>query len=659
MMSRSKFGLPGLLAVGVIGVAAAPAHAETGGGDSVQCGSSPGYWNAPNGASVASRSPSGVVANILGYLGEYYSHIMISHGTTKMSHASMQTPRAYVYNSSGDAWVLEDIQRAGPGATTVNMGATYAYLYGQNEGAPEAVDYVDGGANGVTAANYLLNLPQCSTITDGSCRVAIDDPQGTRDIIGFRVAGVTYRHSYGVYTFVEDYDVHSGNHLSSPYASLQCSSFQAMTLNKAGVATVAPHFYSNAQVAPAAQGLYDIIYSFAQSGGANQSTSANLADQLANCFIDYAECDNQASTPWQSFKASGTARSISPDRIRGLGAHAGVNTPWTGATQAVQWNQAGAVYGCWAEEWRTWLEPNTWSGTGGGSPPPPSCTPDCSGDQCGQADGCGGVCSTADVNSCGMCGNATCGSCESVAAANIGSSTELRFTITGTDVDVALSGGSGDADLYVKLGSAPTTSSYGCRSWNSNNNESCSLSGTGTFHILVHAYSPFSAATLTADVATCDGGGSCTPSCSGDMCGQSDGCGGVCADTDANTCGMCGNTACGGGGSCSSLTYSASSTSSASYTDPDTVQYSVDLSAGVSYTFSTCASTTSDTYLRLHSGGSQKASNDDGCSAGYGSKFTYTPSSAGAYVLSLGCYSSKSCSGTVDISAAANSCAAM
>src|SRR5690606_34511583 len=113
--------------------------------------------------------------------------------------------------------------------------------------------------------------------------------------------------------------------------------------------------------------------------------------------------------------------------------------------------QAGTVYGCWAEEWRTWLEPNTWNGTGGGSPPPPSCTPDCGGDQCGQADGCGGVCSTADASSCGMCGNGACGSCEGLVAANIGSSTELRFTITGTDVNVVLGGGSGDADLYVKL----------------------------------------------------------------------------------------------------------------------------------------------------------------------------------------------------------------
>ncbi len=712
-----------------------------------------------------------MVANILGYLGEYYSHIMISHGSSKMTHAAMQTPRAYVYNSSGDHWVLEDIQKSGPAGSTVNMGATYTYLYGQNEGTAEVVDYVDGGTGGATASAYLLNLPLCSSITDGSCRTTVDEGNRQRDIIGFRVAGVTYRHSYGVYTFVQDYDVHNGNYLSSPYGAVQCSSFQAMFLNQAGVTTVTPHAYTNAQVAPAVQGLYDIILEFASSAGANSSTSNALANQLANCFIDYSQCENQSSTPWQNFQASGTAYSISPDRMRGLGAHAGVNTPWTGATQAVQWNQAGSVYGCWTEDFRTWIEPAAWSGTGG-TPPPPSCVPDCSGDQCGQDDGCGGSCATTDVAACGLCGNAACGGCEGIIAGNIGAAegTGQSFTITGTDVTVSLAGGSGDGDLYVKLGSAPTTSDYDCRSWATGNTESCSVAGTGTFYILVQAYRTYSATTLTADVTSCDSAPppTCTPACTGDQCGQADGCGGTCSSSDSATCGMCGNAACGGGGgggtcsglsesglsgatgteqvftidgtdvnvvlgggagdadvyvklgsaptqnswdcrswntgngescsltgtgtwyvmihayasfsgadlsasvascsgggggggggTCSALSYSASGTSSASYSDPQTVQYSVDLSAGTTYTFSTCASG-DDTYLRLHSGGVEVTSNDDNCGSGnYGSSFTYTPTTSGGFVLSLGCYSNTTCAATVDIAAAANSCTAM
>src|SRR3989338_3497639 len=36
---------------------------------------------------------------------------------------------------------------------------------------------------------------------------------------------------------------------------------------------------------------------------------------------------------------------------------------------------------------------------------PPPCIPSCSGDQCGQDDGCGGTCSDADLNTIGKCGN--------------------------------------------------------------------------------------------------------------------------------------------------------------------------------------------------------------------------------------------------------------
>lgn len=69
-----------------------------------------------------------------------------------------------------------------------------------------------------------------------------------------------------------------------------------------------------------------------------------------------------------------------------------------------------------------------------------------------------------------------------------------------TNISFTMSGGSGDGDLYVKFGSAPTTSSYNCRSWNSGNSESCSGTSTGgTYHVLVHAYSTFSGASLTAN----------------------------------------------------------------------------------------------------------------------------------------------------------------
>jgi hypothetical protein len=65
---------------------------------------------------------------------------------------------------------------------------------------------------------------------------------------------------------------------------------------------------------------------------------------------------------------------------------------------------------------------------------------------------------------------------------------------------VSIAGGTGDADMYVRQGSLPTTSAYDCRPFISNNNESCSFASpaAGTWYIMVYGYSAFASATLTA-----------------------------------------------------------------------------------------------------------------------------------------------------------------
>lgn len=61
------------------------------------------------------------------------------------------------------------------------------------------------------------------------------------------------------------------------------------------------------------------------------------------------------------------------------------------------------------------------------------------------------------------------------------------------------SGGSGDADLYVKFGSAPTTSSYDCRPYIGGNAETCAIATAraGTWYVMLRAYSAFSGVSLT------------------------------------------------------------------------------------------------------------------------------------------------------------------
>jgi len=77
--------------------------------------------------------------------------------------------------------------------------------------------------------------------------------------------------------------------------------------------------------------------------------------------------------------------------------------------------------------------------------------------------------------------------------------TNLRFTIAG---------GSGDADMYVRFGSAPTTSAYDCRPYLNGNNETCNIATaqTGTYHVMVRGYSAYSGVTLTGSYGTGGGG---------------------------------------------------------------------------------------------------------------------------------------------------------
>ena len=76
-------------------------------------------------------------------------------------------------------------------------------------------------------------------------------------------------------------------------------------------------------------------------------------------------------------------------------------------------------------------------------------------------------------------------------------------------LEFVMAGGSGDADLYVKYGAAPTTSSYDCRPYLGGNNEDCSFSSpaAGTWHVMIRGYSSYSGVSLTGTHS--GGGGTC------------------------------------------------------------------------------------------------------------------------------------------------------
>jgi hypothetical protein len=73
-----------------------------------------------------------------------------------------------------------------------------------------------------------------------------------------------------------------------------------------------------------------------------------------------------------------------------------------------------------------------------------------------------------------------------------------------TSFVVNQSGGTGDADLYVRQGSQPTTTAYNCRPYKAGNTESCSFTNptAGTWYVSVRGYSSYSGVNLTATATT-------------------------------------------------------------------------------------------------------------------------------------------------------------
>jgi Zn-dependent metalloprotease len=103
-----------------------------------------------------------------------------------------------------------------------------------------------------------------------------------------------------------------------------------------------------------------------------------------------------------------------------------------------------------------------------------------------------------------------------VAVTNIGASTgawkhyKIAVPAGQSSLVIAMSGGTGDGDLYVKRGSQPTSSSYDYRPYLNGNAETVNVTNpvAGDWYISIYAYSTFSGVTLKATYAT-----TTTPGC--------------------------------------------------------------------------------------------------------------------------------------------------
>ena len=67
-----------------------------------------------------------------------------------------------------------------------------------------------------------------------------------------------------------------------------------------------------------------------------------------------------------------------------------------------------------------------------------------------------------------------------------------------------ISGGTGDADLYTRFGSRPTTATYDCRPYVGGNAETCTVNSpaAGNYYVMLQGYAAYSGVTLKATYAT-------------------------------------------------------------------------------------------------------------------------------------------------------------
>ena len=129
-----------------------------------------------------------------------------------------------------------------------------------------------------------------------------------------------------------------------------------------------------------------------------------------------------------------------------------------------------------------------------------------------------GACNTGQTPSGGSSGGGGSGGNvlqNGVAVTGLSAATGKSLTYTldvpagATNLKFTSNGGSGDADMYVRFGSAPTTTSYDCRPYLSGNNETCTIATAqaGTYYVMLRAYAAFSGTSLTGSFTAPSGGG--------------------------------------------------------------------------------------------------------------------------------------------------------
>jgi len=312
------------------------------------CGYVPALWNAPYGSVVLSRSNGGPIRPVIVAIGEYYTHSMLSLGTSGIVHGEMKTPAQSswptVCTRPLDA---NQLQYGYPGVEQINLGGAYADLQGE-----EITPVYQWGDAGKTAAlaNWAVGAAQTST-----------QSQSDRSIWISRKLRNGAPISYSLYQYRE---IEQANQVPSNSVNngMVCSTFLSWAHVESGVGYVPAFTYDHVLIANGANALFNAVQNACSSGvgfwsALLRSVSCpfynvceNAGDQVTNCMAANA-CATNDNSIWHGVRdnPAATATSISPDRLAGLPPHNVGTTVWSydQGYHPIAWNAPGPQYGCW------------------------------------------------------------------------------------------------------------------------------------------------------------------------------------------------------------------------------------------------------------------------------------------------------------------------
>jgi PKD repeat protein len=200
-----------------------------------------------------------------------------------------------------------------------------------------------------------------------------------------------------------------------------------------------------------------------------------------------------------------------------------------------------------------------------------------------------------------------------------------------TNLVFSISGGTGDADLYVKFGSAPTTSSYDCRPYVSGNSETCTISTVqaGTYYVMVNAYAAYSGVTLKGSYTAPGSGGTPTANFTFATSGLT----ATFTDTSTDTGGTIGSHSWnfGDGSTSTAASPSHAYAAAGTYTATETVADSVNTSATSTKSASVTVSAPAATQLLGNTGFETGTASPWTASSGVVSNSSSEPPHAGSY----------------------------